>query len=52
MQYSPGKTNIEGDCQRRNPVLEVDENVAEKLKNINLIKLQDTEPGQESNQKL
>ncbi|KAL7299361.1 hypothetical protein TKK_0007931 [Trichogramma kaykai] len=46
--YRPGKDNLEADCLSRNPVLDAEEE-EDKLKVVNLVKLQDIIEDQKKN---
>ncbi|KAK9886172.1 hypothetical protein WA026_015683 [Henosepilachna vigintioctopunctata] len=47
--YHPGKNNLEADCLSRNPVLDAEEDEEDKLKVVNLIKLEDILRDQDHN---
>ncbi|CAK1600487.1 unnamed protein product [Parnassius mnemosyne] len=47
-----GKENLEADCLSRNPVLESNENTDERLKIVNLIKLEDIFTDQNKNKEI
>jgi len=50
--YRPGRDNLEADCLSRNPVLEPQEDEEDKLKIVNLIKIEDIIQDQKGNKKL
>lgn len=47
--YRPGKDNLEADCLSRNPVLDAEEEEEDKIKVVNLIKLEDILEDQKQN---
>lgn len=49
VKYSLGKYNLEADCLSRNPVLASEENLDQKLKIVNLIRLEEILEDQRKN---